>query len=114
MGQLTDEDYKYFDDYLAVHQAPIKDSEDKDAPTTKEIQATIKRIQNPKMGATQRYWLSHLDQITLETQDTSSALSIISAVRVNLYTSGIPNEHGGWPETRNTIGQALRELCSHI
>ncbi|MBW0521993.1 hypothetical protein O181_061708 [Austropuccinia psidii MF-1] len=85
----------FFDDYLAVHQAPIKDSEDEDAPTTKEIQATIKRIQNPKMGAPQRNRPCHFDQITLETQDTSSALSIISAVCVNPNTSGIPNEHGG-------------------
>ncbi|MBW0519015.1 hypothetical protein O181_058730, partial [Austropuccinia psidii MF-1] len=38
MGELTDEDYKFFDNYLVVHQAPIEDSEDEDSPTTKEIQ----------------------------------------------------------------------------
>ncbi|MBW0487539.1 hypothetical protein O181_027254 [Austropuccinia psidii MF-1] len=41
----------------------------------------------------------HMDQITLETQDTSSALSIISTGPINPNTSGIPNEHGGWPAT---------------
>ncbi|MBW0572850.1 hypothetical protein O181_112565 [Austropuccinia psidii MF-1] len=33
MGQLSNEDYEFFDDYLAVHHAPIEDSDD-DEPTT--------------------------------------------------------------------------------
>ncbi|MBW0524643.1 hypothetical protein O181_064358 [Austropuccinia psidii MF-1] len=32
MGELTDEDYAFFDDYLAVHLVPIANSEDEEAP----------------------------------------------------------------------------------
>ncbi|MBW0564153.1 hypothetical protein O181_103868 [Austropuccinia psidii MF-1] len=37
MGQLTNEDYTFFDDYLEFHSAPIANSKDEEAPTPKEI-----------------------------------------------------------------------------
>ncbi|MBW0482300.1 hypothetical protein O181_022015, partial [Austropuccinia psidii MF-1] len=84
MGKLNEEDYKFFDDYLAISRAPIDDSEDEEPLSTKEVQGN-KRI--TARSKKQR----PLNQTTLETQDQSEAIELITSNNI-APTSEIDND----------------------
>ncbi|MBW0561441.1 hypothetical protein O181_101156 [Austropuccinia psidii MF-1] len=90
MSQLTNEDYFFFDDYLAVHRAPIEDSEDEESPTMTELNDTIAK-------------------------DNSGDLQLINGDEPN--NPGAHHETYK-PEplssANKSIFRALRDLCSHI
>ncbi|MBW0565882.1 hypothetical protein O181_105597 [Austropuccinia psidii MF-1] len=115
MGQLTDKDYFFFDDYLAVHRAPIEDSEDEESPTMSELNDTIAKVQK-KAGITlPKRRVRPLNQRNLETQDNFGDLQLINGNE--------PNDPGTHHETyepeplssaKKSIFRALWDLCSHI
>ncbi|MBW0570596.1 hypothetical protein O181_110311 [Austropuccinia psidii MF-1] len=53
MGELSDDNYKFFSDYLAVDKAPIEESDTDSTPTNMDNQATIRKL-NKKNGITQK------------------------------------------------------------
>ncbi|MBW0586760.1 hypothetical protein O181_126475 [Austropuccinia psidii MF-1] len=80
MGQLTNEDYYFFGNYLATDKATSEDSDNEATPSMQDVQASIKSIQKSS-GQSQRKLRSRpLNQATLETQDKSSDLAIIRGV----------------------------------
>ncbi|MBW0494815.1 hypothetical protein O181_034530 [Austropuccinia psidii MF-1] len=78
MGQLTEEDYTFFDDYLAVHVAPISDSKDEEAQTPKEIRGTLNCVQNKSDSSRNKHCAHAVNQSTLETQDKSGDLKHVN------------------------------------
>ncbi|MBW0571470.1 hypothetical protein O181_111185 [Austropuccinia psidii MF-1] len=69
MGQLTDEDYDFFDDYLLTNKVTLEDSDNEATPSVQYVQASIKSIKK-SFGQSQRKLRSRpLNQETLETQD---------------------------------------------
>ncbi|MBW0464617.1 hypothetical protein O181_004332 [Austropuccinia psidii MF-1] len=115
MGQLTDEDYFFFDDYLAVHHAPIEDSEDEESPTMSDLNDTIAKLQKNAGIRLPKRRVRPLNQRNLETQDNSGDLQLINGNE--------PNNPGTHHDTyepeplssaNKSIVRALRDLCSHI
>ncbi|MBW0508299.1 hypothetical protein O181_048014 [Austropuccinia psidii MF-1] len=87
MGQLTDEDYAFFDDYLAVRLAPIADSEDEEAPTPKEIRGTLNRVQKKSDSNRNKRRARAVNQSTLETQDKLGDLRHVNDAETNSLES---------------------------
>ncbi|MBW0539146.1 hypothetical protein O181_078861 [Austropuccinia psidii MF-1] len=79
MGELSEEDYKFFDNYLAVSRAPIDDSEDYKTLSTKEVQATISKVKGNKRITAFSKKQCPLNKTTLETQDQSEAIELITS-----------------------------------
>ncbi|MBW0576664.1 hypothetical protein O181_116379, partial [Austropuccinia psidii MF-1] len=79
MGELTNEDYKFFDDYLSLERALIEDSKDEHPPTAQELQGSIKRAGNSYHCTSQKRRNQAFNEVTLETQDKSEALHCIMA-----------------------------------
>ncbi|MBW0565083.1 hypothetical protein O181_104798, partial [Austropuccinia psidii MF-1] len=75
MGQLTDEDYDFFDDYLAVTKNSIEDS-DNDVGL-KDDQASIKTVKRNSGQSLKKRKTRAFNQATLETQDKSSDIAMI-------------------------------------
>ncbi|MBW0463201.1 hypothetical protein O181_002916 [Austropuccinia psidii MF-1] len=115
MGELTDEDYELFDDYLSLERAPIKDSEDEHPPMAQELQGSIKRAGNSYHCTSRKCRNRAFNEVTLETQDKSEALHRImannSSCRVDSDSEIMPSVQ---PPAGRTIVRALRDLCSHI
>ncbi|MBW0543699.1 hypothetical protein O181_083414, partial [Austropuccinia psidii MF-1] len=91
MGQLTDEDYVFLDDYLAVHRPPIEDSEDEEYPTMNGLNDTITKVKKNAGIRPPKRQVRPLNQRNLETQDNSGYLQLIN--------DNQPNNHGAHHET---------------
>ncbi|MBW0467306.1 hypothetical protein O181_007021 [Austropuccinia psidii MF-1] len=74
MGELTNEDYKFFDDYLFLKRAPIEDSKDEHPPMAQELQGSIKRVGNSYHCTSQNCKNRAFNEVMLETQEKSEAL----------------------------------------
>ncbi|MBW0484560.1 hypothetical protein O181_024275 [Austropuccinia psidii MF-1] len=75
MVQLTNEDYDFFDDYLAVTNNSIEDSDNNVG--LKDDQASIKAIKRNSGQSLKKRNTCTLNQETLETQDKSSDIAVI-------------------------------------
>ncbi|MBW0546876.1 hypothetical protein O181_086591 [Austropuccinia psidii MF-1] len=141
MGQLTNEDYFFFNNYLAVHCAPIEDSEDEESSTMTELNETITKVQKNSGIRPPKRQVQPSNQRNLETQDNLGDLQLIN--------DNVPNNHGSHRENfepgplspgkivncfcvrfswwlrichvvwayikaNKSIFRALRDLCSHI
>ncbi|MBW0495069.1 hypothetical protein O181_034784 [Austropuccinia psidii MF-1] len=74
MGQLTNEDYEFFDDYLTIERVLFDESDNELAP--KDVQASINAVKKSSGKLPKKYSCA-LNQDTLETQDKSGNLSLI-------------------------------------
>ncbi|MBW0490180.1 hypothetical protein O181_029895 [Austropuccinia psidii MF-1] len=110
MGKLNEEDYKFFNDYLAISRAPIDDSEDEEPLSAKEVQATISKVKGNKRITARSKKQHPLNQTTLETQDQLEAIELITS---NNIAPKSEIEDDPMPSGRNIV-QCLRALCSHI
>ncbi|MBW0558295.1 hypothetical protein O181_098010 [Austropuccinia psidii MF-1] len=115
MGQLTDEDSSFLDDYLAVHRAPIEDSEDEESPTMTKLNDTIAKVQKnagirlPKRG------VRPLNQRNLETKDNLGDFQLINGNEPNNPGAHLATyEPEPLSSANKSIVRALRDLCSHI
>ncbi|MBW0484223.1 hypothetical protein O181_023938 [Austropuccinia psidii MF-1] len=115
MDQLTDEDYAFFDDYLAVQLAPIADSKDEEAPTPKEIRGTLNHVQKKSDYSQNKRHARSVNQSTLETQDKSGDLQHVNDAKFTFYESdGNTGLHTQLITGNKTIVCSLCNLCSHI
>ncbi|MBW0524885.1 hypothetical protein O181_064600 [Austropuccinia psidii MF-1] len=105
MGQLTKEDYTFFDDYLAIHLAPIADSKDEEAPTPKEIRGTLNHVQNKSDSSRNKRRAHAVNQSTLETQDKSGDLQHVNDSKTTF--PGIDDDNG-----LNTQLRTGKTICS--
>ncbi|MBW0562419.1 hypothetical protein O181_102134 [Austropuccinia psidii MF-1] len=107
MGQLTDKDYFFFDDYLAVHRTLIEDSEDEESPTMTELNDTIAKVQKNAVIMPPKRQVQPLNQRNLETQDNLGDLQLIN--------DNEPNDHGAYHETFEpeplSSGKLVNCLC---
>ncbi|MBW0506653.1 hypothetical protein O181_046368 [Austropuccinia psidii MF-1] len=107
MGQLTDEDYFFFNDYLAVHCAPIEDSEDEESPAMTELNETITKVQKNAGIRPPKRRVRPLNQKNLETQDNLGDLQLIN--------DNEPNDHGAHHETFEpeplSSGKLVNSFC---
>ncbi|MBW0528603.1 hypothetical protein O181_068318 [Austropuccinia psidii MF-1] len=78
MGELSDEDYEFFDEYLAIDKAPIEDSDNEITPTSKYLKASIKQVQKQSGDVSKKGRARALNQATLETQDKSGDLQLLN------------------------------------
>ncbi|MBW0488761.1 hypothetical protein O181_028476 [Austropuccinia psidii MF-1] len=77
MGQLTNEDYNFFDDYLSANKVTLEDSDNEATPSVQDVQASIKSSKKSSGQAQRKLRSRPLNQATLETQDKSSDLALI-------------------------------------
>ncbi|MBW0592617.1 hypothetical protein O181_132332, partial [Austropuccinia psidii MF-1] len=116
MGELSDEDYEFFDEYLAIDKAPIEDSNNEITPTSKDLKASIKQVQKQSADVAKKGRARALNQATLETQDKSGDLQLLN----NQLTMGSQNQDHMElgpvirPPGDQTIVRQLRDLCSQI
>ncbi|MBW0575211.1 hypothetical protein O181_114926 [Austropuccinia psidii MF-1] len=114
MGQLTNEDYNFFDDYLAITKNSIEESNNDVG--LKDNQALIKAVKH-NSGQSLKKRKSHtLNQATLETQDKLSDIAMIMGSH-SLEASERDIEELGTvlrPPGKKTIVCLLQDLCTHI
>ncbi|MBW0586338.1 hypothetical protein O181_126053, partial [Austropuccinia psidii MF-1] len=110
MGQLTDEDYDFFDDYLAVTKNSIEDSDNEvGLKDNQDREAQLRAI-------TQKRKTRAFNQATLETQDKSSDIAMIMGTHNSEASERDSDELGTVqrPPGEKTIVRLLRDLCTHI
>ncbi|MBW0528824.1 hypothetical protein O181_068539 [Austropuccinia psidii MF-1] len=78
MGELSDEDYEFFNEYLAINKAPIEDSNNEITPTSKDLKASIKQVQKRSGDVAKKGRARALNQATLETQDKLGVLQLLN------------------------------------
>ncbi|MBW0540425.1 hypothetical protein O181_080140 [Austropuccinia psidii MF-1] len=114
MGELTDEDYQFFDDYLGVRQAPIEDS-DKDAEGSNCNHQVISKIHRTAGKKPIKQWNQPLNHPTLETQDNSAEVELLVEQHFDLSDpEDFPNTHSETQTPSKTIVRQLQDLCLRI
>ncbi|MBW0466959.1 hypothetical protein O181_006674 [Austropuccinia psidii MF-1] len=114
MGQLTDEDYDFFDDYLAVTKNSIEDSDNNVG--LKDDQASIKTVKRNSGQSLKKRKSRAFNQATLETQDKSSDIAMIMGTHSSEASEQDSDELGTVqrPPGKKNIVRLLRDLCTHI
>ncbi|MBW0548768.1 hypothetical protein O181_088483, partial [Austropuccinia psidii MF-1] len=104
MGQLTAEDYQFFDDYLGVRQAPIEDS-DEDAEGSNCDHQVISKIHRTAGKKPIKQRNRPLNHPTLETQDKSAEVELLVEQHFDLSDpEDLPNTHSETQTQSKTIG----------
>ncbi|MBW0555338.1 hypothetical protein O181_095053 [Austropuccinia psidii MF-1] len=113
MGQLTNYDYKFFDDYLGLKQAPIEDSNDEGPLGSVVFQTTIKNVCHSLGHKYKKGCSQELNQPTLETQDKSADVAYL--VDQAFKPKSIEADQSqSQTSSDKMVVRILRELCSRI
>ncbi|MBW0464324.1 hypothetical protein O181_004039 [Austropuccinia psidii MF-1] len=114
MGQLTDDDYEFFDNYLGVTLATLEESEDEDYPTLPSKNRNNQKAQRTPGPACSQRRPRALNQLTLETQDNSAELDLLNEAHSPDNDQVEPSWITQPTQADKPIVRQLRDLCSHI
>ncbi|MBW0546988.1 hypothetical protein O181_086703 [Austropuccinia psidii MF-1] len=113
MGQLTNEDYKFFDNYLGLKQAPIEDSNDEGPLGSVALHTIIKNVHHSLGHKYKKGRSQALNQPTLETQEKSGDVAYL--VDQAFEPKGIEaDQTQSQTSSDKTVVCILRELFSQI